>query len=81
MALEDIAALRAVHGSIALYPADAIATIALVVQMAHTDGVAYLRTTRGAYPVIYSADEGSRSADAKSTGRLPTIGSRSSVPG
>jgi len=57
MALEDIAALRAVHGSVVLYPADATATAALVDQMAHTDGVVYLRTTRGAYPVIYPAEE------------------------
>jgi transketolase len=57
MALEDVAALRAVHGSIVLYPADATATAALVAQMARTDGITYLRTTRGAYPVIYSADE------------------------
>lgn len=57
MALEDIAALRAVHGSVVLYPADATATVALVGEMAHTDGVVYLRTTRGAYPVLYSASE------------------------
>jgi transketolase len=57
MALEDIAALRAVHGSVVLYPADATSTVALVGQMAHTDGIVYLRTTRGAYPVIYPAGE------------------------
>ena len=57
MALEDIAALRAVHGSVVLYPADATSTVALVAQMTHTDGVVYLRTTRGAYPVIYPAGE------------------------
>ena len=57
MALEDIAALRAVHGSVVLYPADATSTAALVARMAHTDGVVYLRTTRGAYPVIYPAGE------------------------
>src|SRR5665213_2110653 len=57
MALEDIAALRAVHGSVVLYPADATATVALVGEMANTDGVVYLRTTRGAYPVIYPVDE------------------------
>ena len=56
MALEDIAALRAVHGSVVLYPADANATVALVAQMADTAGVVYLRTTRGPYPVVYSAD-------------------------
>jgi transketolase len=57
MALEDIAALRAVHGSVVLYPADATATVALVGEMANTGGVVYLRTTRGAYPVIYPAGE------------------------
>jgi len=57
MALEDIAALRAVHGSVVLYPADATSTVRLVGQMADTDGIAYLRTTRGAYPVIYPAGE------------------------
>jgi transketolase len=57
MALEDIAALRAVHGSVVLYPADATATVALVGEMAHTDGIVYLRTTRGSYPVIYPVDE------------------------
>lgn len=57
MALEDIAALRAVHGSVVLYPADATATVALVGEMANTDGVVYLRTTRGAYPVIYPVGE------------------------
>ena len=57
MALEDIAALRAVHGSVVLYPADATSTAALVEKMAHTDGIVYLRTTRGAYPVIYPAGE------------------------
>jgi transketolase len=57
MALEDIAALRAVHTSVVLYPADATATVALVGQMADTPGVVYLRTTRGAYPVLYPAGE------------------------
>ena len=57
MALEDIAALRAVHGSVVLYPADATSTVRLVGQMADTDGIVYLRTTRGAYPVIYPAGE------------------------
>jgi transketolase len=57
MALEDIAALRAVHGSVVLYPADATSTVALVGQMVHTDGVVYLRTTRGDYPVIYPDEE------------------------
>jgi len=57
MALEDLASLRAVHGSIILYPADAPSTVCLVAQMADTTGIVYLRATRGAYPVIYPADE------------------------
>jgi transketolase len=57
MALEDLAALRAVHGSVVLYPADAPATAQLVAQMADTAGIVYLRATRGAYPVIYRGDE------------------------
>ncbi|HEY5385584.1 MAG TPA: transketolase C-terminal domain-containing protein [Acidimicrobiales bacterium] len=57
MALEDIAALRAVHSSVVLYPADATSTVALVQRMADTEGIVYLRTTRGAYPVIYPAEE------------------------
>ncbi len=57
MALEDLAALRAVHGSVLLYPADATATVQLMAQMVDTDGIVYLRTTRGAYPVIYSTGE------------------------
>jgi transketolase len=57
MALEDLAALRAVHGSVVLYPADAPSTAALVAEMADTDGIVYLRTTRGAYPVLYPSEE------------------------
>jgi len=57
MALEDLAALRAVHGSVVLYPADATTTVALVDEMADTAGVVYLRTTRGSYPVVYPAAE------------------------
>lgn len=57
MALEDIAAMRAVHTSTVLYPADAAATAQLVRSMADTGGVTYLRTTRGAYPVLYDSEE------------------------
>ncbi|MEO9220251.1 MAG: transketolase, partial [Mycobacteriaceae bacterium] len=57
MALEDLAALRAVHGSVVLYPADATSATQLVAVMADTAGIVYLRTTRGAYPVLYSARE------------------------
>lgn len=57
MALEDIAAMRAIHTSVVLYPSDAPSTAALVSTMADTDGVVYLRATRGAYPVIYGSEE------------------------
>ncbi|PKV99876.1 transketolase [Amycolatopsis echigonensis] len=57
MALEDLAALQAVHGSTVLYPADAVATTHLVAAMADSPGLCYLRTTRGAYPVLYNTDE------------------------
>jgi transketolase len=58
MGLEDVAALRAVHGSIVLHPADANATAQLLPAMAAHDGIAYLRTLRGATPVLYGADDG-----------------------
>jgi transketolase len=57
MALEDLAMLRAIHGSTVLYPSDATSTTALVEQMATRPGISYLRTTRGAYPVLYPAGD------------------------
>jgi transketolase len=57
MALEDLAMLRAVHASTVLYPSDATSTAFLVQEMADHSGIIYLRTTRGAYPVLYSPDE------------------------
>jgi len=57
MGLEDLAAFRAVHSSTVLYPSDANQTAKLVETMADLDGIAYLRTTRAATPVIYGPDE------------------------
>ncbi|HVF32026.1 MAG TPA: transketolase [Acidimicrobiales bacterium] len=57
MALEDLAAFRAIHGSTVLYPCDGPSTAALVARMADTPGISFLRTTRGATPVIYGPDE------------------------
>jgi transketolase len=57
MALEDLAMMRAVQGSTVLYPSDATSTVALVAAMADRSGISYLRTTRGAYPTLYGADE------------------------
>jgi transketolase len=58
MALEDVASLRAVHGSIVLHPADANATAQLLPAMAAHDGIAFLRTLRAATPVLYGPDDG-----------------------
>ncbi|AIX99935.1 transketolase [Arthrobacter sp. PAMC 25486] len=57
MALEDIAAMRAVHTSTVLYAADAPSTAQLIRTMSDTSGISYLRATRGAYPVLYGPDE------------------------
>ena len=57
MGLEDLAMMRSVHGSTVLYPSDATSTAALVAAMADNPGISYIRTTRGAYPVIYEAGE------------------------
>lgn len=65
MGLEDISLFRAIHGSTVLYPCDANSTAHLVAAMAghsperHVDrhGIQYLRTTRGATPVIYDPEE------------------------
>jgi transketolase len=57
MALEDLAMMRAVHGSTVLYPSDAVSTAQLVREMADRSGIVYMRTTRGAYPVLYGPDE------------------------
>lgn len=53
MALEDLAMMRAVHGTTVLYPCDANQTVQLVTAMADRPGISYLRATRGESPVIY----------------------------
>ena len=57
MGLEDLAMMRAIAGSIVLYPSDAVSTEKLVEQMAQTKGICYLRTSRPKTPVIYNNDE------------------------
>ncbi len=57
MGLEDLAAMRAVHGSTVLYPSDANQTARLVALMADLPGISYLRTTRQATEVIYGSDD------------------------
>ncbi|MGW7239474.1 transketolase [Streptomyces sp. NPDC054804] len=57
MGLEDLAMFRSVYGSTVLYPCDANQTAKLVATMAGLEGIRYLRTSRGAAPVIYGPDE------------------------
>jgi transketolase len=57
MALEDLAMMRAVHGSTVLYPADGTSTAALTEAMADRPGIAFMRTTREKTPSLYAADE------------------------
>ena len=57
MALEDLAMMRAVIGSVVLYPSDAVCTEKLMEQMAAHKGVSFMRTSRPKTPVIYNNDE------------------------
>jgi transketolase len=57
MALEDVASLRAIHSSVVLHPCDGNQTAKLVVAMADTKGIVFMRTLRPNTPVIYSPDE------------------------
>jgi transketolase len=79
MALEDLAAFRAVHSSIVLYPSDPNQAAALVRLMADHPGIAYMRTTRGATPTIYGPDErfeigGSRVLRASDEDQVTLVG-------
>jgi transketolase len=79
MALEDLAAMRAIEGSTVLYPADGNSTAALVAAMAEREGVVYMRTTRGAYPVLYDAGDefpigGSKVPRQSASDRVALIG-------
>jgi transketolase len=57
MALEDLAAMRAIAGSTVLYPSDAVCAEKLVEQMALGKGIFFLRTSRPKTPIIYNNDE------------------------
>ena len=57
MALEDIAAFRAVLDSVVLYPSDANQTVQLLEAMREHRGFSYMRTTREKTPVLYGPDE------------------------
>ncbi len=79
MALEDLAMMRAVHGSTVLYPADGNATAKLVATMADLPGISYLRTTREKTPKLYEANEefpvgGSKTVRSGAGDRVTLVG-------
>jgi transketolase len=57
MGLEDLAMFRPIPGCVILYPSDAVSAEACVAAMASHRGLAYIRTTRPATPVLYPAGE------------------------
>lgn len=65
MALEDLAMMRAVHGSTVLYPCDGNQTAKLVRMMLDLPGIAYMRTTRENTPIIYTPEEEFRPGGSK----------------
>ncbi|MER7496494.1 transketolase [Streptomyces pharetrae] len=85
MGLEDLAMFRAVHDSTVLYPCDANQTARLVAETAGLDGIRYLRTSRGATPVIYDPDEefpigGSKVLRSSGEDRLTVVAAGITVP-
>jgi transketolase len=79
MALEDLAMMRAVHGSIVLYPADAVSTEKLIETVVQEKSLVYLRASRPKTPVIYSNDEtfpigGSKILRQSDTDRITVVG-------
>ena len=79
MGLEDLAMMRAVHGSTVLYPADGNAAARLTLAMAETPGISYLRTTREKTPILYGPEErfevgGSKVLRASETDEATIVG-------
>jgi transketolase len=57
MALEDLALFRSLLTSTVLYPSDAVSCERMVELAAENDGTTYLRTTRGATPILYTPED------------------------
>jgi transketolase len=79
MALEDLAAMRAVYGSTVLYPADGNSTAKLVAAMADQPGITYMRTTREKTPKLYESGEefaigGSKTLRSSGQDRVTFVG-------
>jgi len=79
MALEDLAMMRAVHGSTVLYACDGNSTAHLVAAMADLPGISFIRTTREKTPAIYDGDEdfpigGSKTLRSSDDDRVTLVG-------
>ncbi len=79
MALEDLAMMRAVHGSTVLYPCDGNSTARLVAAMADLPGISYIRTTREKTPALYDDHEdfpigGSKTLRSSDADRVTLVG-------
>jgi len=57
MGLEDLAMFRTILNSVVLYPCDAVSTEKLVEAAARHRGMVYIRTTRGATPMLYGPED------------------------
>ncbi len=57
MGLEDLAIFTPIPGCVVLYPSDAYATEGCLEAMARMRGMAYLRTSRPATPILYKKGE------------------------
>lgn len=58
MGLEDLSMMRAIPGSVVLWPSDGVSTYKLVALMAgYNDGVSYMKSTRADTPMLYDAQE------------------------
>src|SRR5258707_14731487 len=85
MALEDIAAFRAVLDSVVLYPSDANQAVELLDAMRTHRGFSYMRTTREKTPVIYGAGEafeigGSRTLRSRGDDTVTPVGAGITLP-
>jgi transketolase len=78
MGLEDLAMFRALDGCKILYPCDAVSAQRLTALALDTQGIVYLRTTRGKTPVIYDTRQtfelgGSHVLAASASDRLTLV--------
>ncbi|MEK7133696.1 MAG: transketolase [Patescibacteria group bacterium] len=57
MGLDDVAMFRSMLGSVVVYPSDAVSCEHLTEEALKHQGIVYIRTTRGATPILYKNDE------------------------